>query len=170
MARTRRGSGRCQRRSSAPSNPRAARLPSAPKRDGAHIVRNEPLERGAIGFNGNAFLGQAGDPFVMERTARDGIIARVGSGGARRAVRRCDTRGQPYDLAVCSSLIVLLRHLGVESRVGTSGTLRTGWSQAARLVRDALGDNGQLVQTEHGMLRWLDASARRERGLERSSA
>ena len=128
------------------------------------------IEPSAFGFNGNAFLGQAGDPFVLERAAREGIIARVGNGGARRAVRRCDTRGHPYDLAVCASLLVLLRHLGAESRVGTSGTLRTGWSQAATLVRDALGDSGQLVQTEHGMLRWLEAPARRGRERERSSA
>ncbi|MEO8621218.1 MAG: hypothetical protein ABI625_09140 [bacterium] len=127
------------------------------------------IQSDAIAFNGNAFLGQAGDAFAIERDAREGIIARAGSGGARRAIRRCDTRGQPYDLAVCASLLVLLRHLGAESRVGTSGTLRNEWSRAALLVRGALGDYGQLVQTERGLLRWVDAPARtRER--ERSSA
>src|SRR5471032_2364605 len=75
-----------------------------------------------IAFNGNAFLGQAGDPFVIERRARHGIIARVGSGG-RRTVRRCDTHGHPYDLGVCAVLLVALRHLGDTARVGTSGTL-----------------------------------------------
>lgn len=123
-----------------------------------------------IAFNGNAFLGQAGDPFIIERNAQTGIIARVGSGGARRAVRRCDTRGHPYDLAVCAMLLVLLRYLGTESRVGTSGTLRGAWSRAAMLLRATLGDCGQLVQTEHGLLRWVDAPVQSGRERERSSA
>ncbi|MEP6999570.1 MAG: hypothetical protein ABI969_03770 [bacterium] len=127
------------------------------------------IKSDAIAFNGNAFLGQAGESFAIEREARVGIIARTGTGGTRRAIRRCDTRGQPYDLAVCASLLVLLRHLGADSRVGTSGSLRDGWSRAALLVRATLGDCGQLVQTERGLLRWVDApSHARER--ERSSA
>ena len=122
-----------------------------------------------IAFNGNAFLGQAGDPFVMERRARHGIIARVGS-GARRTVRRCDTRGHPYDLAVCGALLVVLRHLGDGVRIGTSGTLRSGWSNAARVVREALGDGGQLVQMETGLLRWINAPPARAGRTDVSSA
>src|SRR5450755_1763228 len=42
----------------------------------------------AIAFNGNAFLGQAGDAFSLERVAERGIIARRTRSGARRVVRR----------------------------------------------------------------------------------
>ena len=117
------------------------------------------IEPDVIAFNGNSFLGQAGDPFSIERVARTGIIARVGSLGRRRTVRRCETRGQPYDLAVCALLLVVLRHVGDVARVGTSGTLRSGWGLAASLVRETLGDCGQLVQMESGLLRWVDAPA-----------
>ena len=122
-----------------------------------------------IAFNGNAFLGQAGDPFVIERKARQGILARVGTGG-RRTVRRCYTQGHPYDLGVCAVLLVALRHLDDAVRVGTSGTLRSGWAHAAAIVRDALGDSGQLVQMESGMLRWMNTPAARARRKEVSSA
>ncbi|MEO7455351.1 MAG: hypothetical protein ABIY52_03765 [Gemmatimonadaceae bacterium] len=118
------------------------------------------IEPDMISFNGNAFLGQAGDGFSIERRARQGIIARVGSLGHRRTVRRCDTRGHPYDLAVSAMLLVVLRYLGDVARVGTSGSLRSGWAAAAGLVRETVGECGQLVQMENGMLRWVDAPAR----------
>ncbi len=117
------------------------------------------IEPGAVAFNGNAFLGQAGDDFSIERVAPRGIIARVGSFGTRRTVRRCDTRGQPYDLAVCALLLVTMRHLADVARVGTSGSLRGGWGAAAALVRETLGPCGQLMQMESGLLRWVDAPA-----------
>ena len=60
-------------------------------------------------------------------------------------------------LAVCSVLLVLQRHLGGAIRLGTSGSLRGGWGSAARLVRETIGDCGQLVQHENGLLRWVDA-------------
>ena len=109
-----------------------------------------------IAFNGNAFLGQSGDPFSIERVARRGILARVGGSG-RRTVRRCDTRGHPYDLAVAAALLVILRHLGDRVRVGTSGSLRSGWGAAAALVRETLGECGQLVQLESGALGWVNS-------------
>ncbi|HTR77779.1 MAG TPA: hypothetical protein VMH39_06700 [Gemmatimonadaceae bacterium] len=122
----------------------------------------------AVAFNGNAFLGFAGDPFAIERKPRRGVLARASHGGARRAVRRCRTEGHPYDLAVCAVLLVVLRHLGDEARVGTSGGLRTGWGRAAALVRATIGECGQLVQHENGALRWVDAPA--AGGQVRSSA
>ena len=121
-----------------------------------HLV----LDAERIAFNGNAFLGQAADAFTLERRAGHGVLARVTASGGRRAVRRCDTNGQPYDLAVCATLLVVLRHLGAHVRVGTSGTLRNGWGRAAALVRATIGSCGQLVQKENGMLRWVDAPER----------
>ncbi|MEP6729548.1 MAG: hypothetical protein ABJE10_02865 [bacterium] len=130
------------------------------------------LELGAsrIAFNGNAFLGQAGEPFFIERRARTHVIARVDRHGVRRTVRRCDTAGHPYDLAVCAMLLVMLRHFEGAIRVGTSGTLRSGWGRAAVLVRATIGECGQLVQLESGLLRWIDAPAVRADGRARSSA
>jgi hypothetical protein len=128
------------------------------------------LDATQIAFNGNAFLGQAGDAFSIERRARHHVIARVRRGGGRRSVRRCDTGGHPYDLAVCAMLLVILRHLGDGVRVGTSGSLRSGWGRAAALVRATLGETGQLVQLENGMLRWIDSPARDAEASMRSSA
>ena len=127
------------------------------------------LDAGEIAFNGNSFLGQAGDPFGIERRARRAVLARVGSSG-RRTVRRCDTRGYPYDLAVCAALLVVLRNLGDAARVGTSGTLRSGWGHAATLVRATLGQCGQLIQLENGILRWIDAPAATATARVRSNA
>ena len=123
-----------------------------------------------IAFNGNAFLGEAGDPFSVERVAARGIIARRSRDGSRRVVRRCDTRGLPYDLAVCATLLTLLHHLGSAMRLGTSGSPRSGWSRAASVVRATLGDCGQLIQFETGLLRWVGAAEAGERGTTRSSA
>jgi hypothetical protein len=128
------------------------------------------LDATQIAFNGNAFLGQAGDAFSVERRARRNVLARVGKGGGRRSVRRCDTSGHPYDLAVCACLLVMLRHLGDGVRIGTSGSLRSGWGRAAVLVRATIGESGQLVQLENGMLRWIDAPARDADASIRSSA
>lgn len=144
--------------------------------DGLAVLRgpeglgNIRIGADAIAFNGNAFLGQAGDPFSIERAAERGIIARRTRSGARRVVRRCDTAGRPYDLAVCAVLLTLLHHLGTDMRVGTSGSLRGGWSRAAVVVRAALGDCGQLVQMETGLLRWVGAAASRESSATWSSA
>jgi len=128
------------------------------------------LDATQIAFNGNVFLGQAGDAFSVERRARHNVIARVGKGGGHRSVRRCDTGGHPYDLAVCAMLLVMLRHLGDGVRLGTSGSLRSGWGRAAALVRATIGESGQLVQLENGMLRWIDAPARDADASIRSSA
>jgi hypothetical protein len=128
------------------------------------------IQPDVIAFNGNAFLGESGDPFSIERVAERGIIARRSRDGSRRVVRRCDTRGSPYDLAVCAVLLTLLHHLGVDGRVGTSGSPRHGWSRAAQLVRATLGDCGQLIQLETGLLRWVGAAVAGERGETRSSA
>ncbi|MDQ2666131.1 MAG: hypothetical protein M3Z05_08990 [Gemmatimonadota bacterium] len=124
----------------------------------------------AIAFNGNAFLGEAADPFSVERIAERGIIARRTRSGERRVVRRCDTAGRPYDLAVCAVLLTMLHHCAGDVRVGTSGSLRGGWSRAAVVVRATLGDCGQLVQVETGLLRWVGAAASSEAGTTRSSA
>lgn len=131
-----------------------------------------PLRIGAteIAFNGNAFLGHAGEAFIVERRARSGVIARRTGSGGRRAVRRCDTDGHPYDLAVCALLVTLKRHLGDAMRLGTSGSLRSGWGRAAMLVRDRLSVGGQLVQQENGTLRWVDAIAFEDVRERRSSA
>lgn len=147
------------------------------RRDDALAVLRGPqglghvrIETDVIGFNGNVFLGEAGDAFSIERVAERGIIARRSRDGSRRVVRRCDTRGHPYDLAVCAVLLTALHHLGSGVRVGTSGSLRGSWSRAAAVVRAALGDCGQLVQMETGLLRWVGAAESGESRATRSSA
>jgi hypothetical protein len=135
--------------------------------DGLGHVRIQP---DVIAFNGNTFLGEAGDPFSIERVAERGIIARRTRDGSRRVVRRCDTRGAPYDLAVCAVLLTLLHHLGGDVRVGTSGSPRQGWSRAANVVRTTLGECGQLVQMESGLLRWVGAVEAGSPAPTRSSA
>ena len=123
-----------------------------------------------IAFNGNAFLGGSADPFSIERCASTGVIAKDGDRSIGRAVRRCDTLGQPYDLAVSAILLVTLRHLGDAMRLGSSGSLRGGWSDAAALVREVLRDRAQLSQSEAGVLRWLEPEPARVERRARSSA
>lgn len=135
--------------------------------DGLGHVR---IQAEVIACNGNAFLGESGDAFSIERVAERGIIARRNRDGSRRVVRRCDTGGQPYDLAVCAVLLTVLHHLDGDVRVGTSGSPRRGWSRAASVVRATLGECGQLVQMESGLLRWVGAAAAGESGPARSSA
>ena len=124
----------------------------------------------SIAFNGSSFRGQSGDPFLLERRARHGVIVRATSGGGGRAVRRCDTAGHPYDLAVCALLLTALRHLGDAMRLGSSGGLRDGWREAAGVVREALGDCGQLAQNDTGQLHWVKNVARATQERTRSSA
>ncbi len=135
--------------------------------EGIGHVRIDPQ---TIAFNGNAFLGEAAESFSIERVADRGIIARTTRGGSRRVVRRCDTLGHPYDLAVCAVLLTVLHHLGTEARLGTSGSPRQGWSRAASIVRATLGDCGQLVQMETGLLRWVSTIASFDSRTTRSSA
>ena len=91
-------------------------------------------------------------------------------GGGGRAVRRCNTEGHPYDLAVCALLLTVARRLGDSMRLGSSGGLREGWRDAAVLVREALGESGQLTQTESGQLRWVDVPVHATQLRTRSSA
>jgi hypothetical protein len=111
-----------------------------------------------IAFNGSSFRGESADAFVLEQRASSGILIQAGTGRTARAVRRCDTSGQPYNLAVCALLLVAKQHLDDAMRLGSSGGLRDGWREAARLCREALGHAAQLVQSEHGLLRWVAAS------------
>lgn len=123
-----------------------------------------------IAFNGNAFLGGAADPFTLERCASTGVIATAGERSIGRAVHRCDTLGQPYDLAVSAILLVALRHLGDAMRLGSSGDLRGSWREAAALVRDVTRDRAQLSQNEAGVLRWLEPEPARVERRARTSA
>ena len=123
-----------------------------------------------IALNGSAFRGQAGDPFVLERRASAGIVIHVGAGRTARAVRRCDTRGYPYDLAVCALLLLARDDFGDKMRLGSSGGLLDGWRDAASIVRRALGRAGHLIQSEHGMLQWTADQRVPERERVRSSA
>jgi hypothetical protein len=110
-----------------------------------------------IALNGSGFRREAGDRFVVERRARDGVVVLAGERNAGRAIHRCDTRGQPYDLAVCALLLSLQRHLGNAMRLGSSGDLRGGWREAADVVRTALAIDGSLAQTDRGILSWMAA-------------
>jgi len=105
-----------------------------------------------IAFNGSTFRGEAGDPFFLERFATTGIVMRPGAPMVGRAVRRCDTRGKPYDLAVCSLLLLARLHLGDGMRLGSSSDLRGGWRAAADVLREATGDATELAQNEQGLI------------------
>jgi hypothetical protein len=107
-----------------------------------------------IAFNGSAFRGAAGDAFVLERVAASGVVVRAGAGTVGRAVHRCDTRGQPYDLAVCALLLTAQLHLRDAMRLGSSGGLAAGWQAAAGVVRAAIAHEGHLLQSERGLIAW----------------
>lgn len=126
-----------------------------PAGEGPPIVEAE-----RIAFNGDVTRAQCGDAFVLERRANAGVIRRAGR--IDRIVRRCDTRAQPYDIAVCAVLLVVAHALGDEARVGTEGTLRSpGWRDAIAIVRPALATIDGLVQDDRGFVRWMPAAPRR---------
>ena len=157
----------------------SARLERGQSADAPAVLRG-PEGRGGlvvtpdrVAFNGNAFRGEAGDPCILERFAEHGYLGAgeerdpPSSGGSdpvgvnrRRAFRRCDTGGHPYDLAVCAALLTALWHLGNEMRLGTQGAVRGGnWRAAADLVRAVLGVEAQMIQTEYGTIRWRTRDA-----------
>ena len=147
-----------------------------------------------LAFNGNAFRHEAADAFVLERIAARGFLlggearrhARRAAGGEeeraagtrvdtprprRRAFRRCDTRGHPYDLAVCAVLLTALWHFGDEMRLGTQGSVRAeGWRAAADMVRAVLAIDAQLVQSEFGTIRWRANERAGGQGVGRSAS
>jgi hypothetical protein len=123
-----------------------------------------------IAFNGSTFRGEAGDPFFLERSSTTGVVVRAGAATVGRAVRRCDTRGQPYDLAVCALLLLARQHLGDAMRLGSSGDLRGGWRAAADVVREATGETGELSQNEQGLIAWVPGPANDRHTRARSSA
>jgi hypothetical protein len=147
-----------------------------------------------MAFNGNAFRNEAADPFVLERVAERGFLLgadarrhpRRAAGGEeeraagarpntprplRRAFRRCDTQGHPYDLATCAVLLTALWHFGDEMRLGTQGSVRAeGWRAAADMVRAVLGIDAQLIQSEFGTIRWRAHERAGERSVGRSAS
>jgi hypothetical protein len=147
-----------------------------------------------LAFNGNAFRQEAADAFVLERIAERGFLLGADArrrprreagaedahpAGARentprplrRAFRRCDTRGHPYDLAVCAVLLTALWHFGDEMRLGTQGSVRAeGWRAAADMVRAVLGIDAQLVQSEFGTIRWRAHERAGGQGVGRSAS
>jgi hypothetical protein len=116
-----------------------------------------------IAFNGSAFRGEAADPFMLEHRAISGVVVRAEKGSVGRAVRRCDTKGYPYDLAVCALLLTVQRHLADVMRLGTSGDIRHGWHEAAEVVRAALDIDGELAQSEQGLVTWAPGRERARR-------
>ena len=142
-----------------------------------------------LAFNGNAFRHESGDAFVLERVAERGYLLRAEGRRARRgreaspdeptttprsirrAFRRCDTHGHPYDLAVCAVLLTALWHFGDEMRLGTQGTVRAeGWRAAADMVRAVLGIDAQIVQSEFGTIRWRAQEKASGRSVGRSAS
>jgi hypothetical protein len=152
----------------------SARLEAGRPDDAAGVLRGPDgvglphVTPDRIAFNGSSFRGESGDRFVLERCASSGMMVHAGGTRVGRAVRRCDTRGHPYDLAVCALLLTTRRHLGELMRLGTTGSLRDGWRDAADVVREALGDVGQLVQSETGLIGWTTnpPSVTRERSAQ----
>lgn len=120
-----------------------------------------------VSFNGNAFRGESGDLILLERKAHTGVIRRADVGD--RVFRRCDCRGQPYELAVCAVLLVTARVLGDDLRLASEGSIRSSvWRDAARLVRSTLGLTDEITQDERGFIRWTRGP--RASGPVRSSA
>lgn len=142
----------------------SARLEAGRPADGNGVLRGPEglglpvVTDDRIALNGSAFRGEAGDPFVLERRSASGVVVQSAAGAVGRAVHRCDTRGQPYDLAVCALLLTVQMHLRESMRLGSSGGLRGAWQTAAAVVRGSTGQEGQLIQTERGLIVWAPAT------------
>jgi hypothetical protein len=48
-------------------------------------------------------------------------------------------------------------------RLGTSGDIRHGWHEAAEVVRAALDIDGELAQSEQGLVTWAPGRERARR-------
>lgn len=101
-----------------------------------------------IAFNGDASRNGAADPFVFAQDARDGR-------DAARVRGSCDTALLPYDLSVCTALLIAKFHLGDALVLRGAGRVtELGWPLAREVAGTVLGVRGALVERDERGIAW----------------
>jgi hypothetical protein len=107
-----------------------------------------------VAFNGDASRNGAADPFVFAQDAG----AEEGEARAdERVLAHCDTALLPYDLAVCTSLLIAKYHLGDAFLLRSDGKVEElSWPLAREVAGTALGIRGLLQEDPERGIEWID--------------
>jgi hypothetical protein len=96
------------------------------------------------------------ETFLLERVAPAADWEKSMPNFDGRSLRCCKTALRPYDIAVCSVLLIAKRHLGPLIRVGTDGQ-DAQWFDAKMLCQTVLGygieyavSDGELLPVDPG--------------------
>ncbi len=87
------------------------------------VIDDQKLDFDEVYVFFNGIEDDAHETFVLEKNAQG----------------FCKTGRKPYDLAVCSTLIVAKKHFGEKMDVSSDGSDADGWSQAKDLCQKILG-------------------------------
>lgn len=109
----------------------------------------EPVvARERIAFNGDASRNGAGEPFDFPRDA-------TGDGGTGRVHASCDTALLPYDICVCTALLIAKFHLEDAFILRTDGAVdELGWPVAREVAGTVLGIRGELRDSGKMGIEW----------------
>lgn len=102
-----------------------------------------------VAFNGDVRRRGAADPFLFPQCADDTVES------GHIVEGRCDTALLPYDLSVCSALLVAKYHLGhamILDSDGAPGEL--AWPIAREVAGTVLGLHGTLVRGPDTGIAW----------------
>ena len=96
-----------------------------------------------IAFNGTSKGDLGHESFVLERKSM--LCPWERDAGQKEKFAFCKTAHKPYDLAVCSALIVAKHHLGDSITVSSDGDMtKDEWLPAVKLVKETLGYGGDF--------------------------
>lgn len=101
-----------------------------------------------IAFNGDAARNGAGAPFIFEQRV-DGHTAEG------RVHASCDTALLPYDISVCTALLIAKYHLGDALVLKSDGRVtELGWPVAREVAGTVLGIHAGLSDDGDRGVRW----------------
>lgn len=107
-----------------------------------------------VAYNGDAARNGAADPFVFAQDAR---AEGSPTGPDARERASCDTALLPYDLAVCTSLLIAKYHLGDTFLLRSDGKVEElGWPLAREVAGTALGIRGVLRDDAARGIEWAE--------------
>lgn len=101
-----------------------------------------------IAFNGDASRHGAGEPFLFPQDA-------TGPTGAGRVHASCDTALLPYDICVCTALLIAKFHLEDALVLRSDGSVdELGWPVAREVAGTVLGIRGGLRESGEKGIVW----------------
>ena len=107
----------------------------------------------SIAFNGDAAREASADAFVFPQDARDGS-APAESSATHPARFTCNTELHPYDVAVCTVLLIAKHHLGEGLELQSDGAVEEfSWPVAREVAGTVLRTTAALENGPDG-IRW----------------